>query len=347
MNKIGEKGIGESVWLGFFLYDVLNRFIDIVDYKQKNTHNQIISKEIEVEINKHGNKELQPTSIQDYNKINFEELKEIIQNLMNKLKNALNNIAWDGRWYIRAIDDFENKIGSEINDECKIDSISQSFAVISNAGDNDKKYIAMSSLENYLIDNEKDLVKLLTPALEKVDLGYISSYAKGMRENGGQYTHAAIWAMIAETMLNKPDEAMSIYKKINPIEHTKSKEGILKYKVEPYVIEADIYSEGNIAGRGGWTWYTGSSSWLYEAQIKYILGIKIHHGVLTIRPCVPKDWQRFDVEFLWKEAYYHIRYNQVGNYKISIEDNEYGLKTNEKDEIVLKDSGEYEILVYF
>ncbi len=347
MNKIGEKGIGESVWLGFFLYDVLNRFIDIVDYKQKNTHNQIISKEIEVEINEHGNKELQPTNIQDYNKINFEELKEIIQNLMNKLKNALNNIAWDGRWYIRAIDDFENKIGSEINDECKIDSISQSFAVISNAGDNDKKYIAMSSLENYLIDNEKDLVKLLTPALEKVDLGYISSYAKGMRENGGQYTHAAIWAMIAETMLNKPDEAMSIYKKINPIEHTKSKEGILKYKVEPYVIEADIYSEGNIAGRGGWTWYTGSSSWLYEAQIKYILGIKIHHGVLTIRPCVPKDWQRFDVEFLWKEAYYHIRYNQVGNYKISIEDNEYGLKTNEKDEIVLKDSGEYEILVYF
>ena len=205
----------------------------------------------------------------------------------------------------------------------------------------------MSSLENYLIDEENNLIKLLTPPLKDINLGYISSYAKGMRENGGQYTHAAIWAMIAEIILNKPEEAMSIYKKINPIEHTKSIEGVLKYKVEPYVVEADIYSEEPLAGRGGWTWYTGSSSWMYEAQIRYILGISIHHGRMTIKPCVPKEWKKFKLDYKWKNAVYHINYNQIGEYRIDILENEQSVKLNSKNEIELKEEGEYEVQVYF
>lgn len=189
MNRIGDKGYGESVWLGFFLYDILVRFVDIIEYREKNNPTKYINKDFEVGINEHGDKNLQPTEIQEYEKVYYTETKEKFKNISTKLKVALNTTAWDGKWYLRAFDDNGSKIGSISNEECKIDSIPQSFSVISNAGDNDKKYIAMSSLENYLIDNENNLVKLLTPALEKTNLGYISSYAKGMRENGGQYTH--------------------------------------------------------------------------------------------------------------------------------------------------------------
>ncbi|MBR3325582.1 MAG: hypothetical protein IKG14_06050 [Clostridia bacterium] len=146
-------------------------------------------------------------------------------------------------------------------------------------------------------------------------------------------------------MLNKPDEAMNIYKKINPIEHTKIKEAVLKYKVEPYVIEADIYSEDNLAGRGGWTWYTGASSWLYEAQIRYILGLNIYHGELTINPCVPKEWKEFKVKFKWKQATYHIKYKQIGERKTIIQNNNLIIKENES--IKLQEKGECEIKVYF
>lgn len=145
-------------------------------------------------------------------------------------------------------------------------------------------------------------------------------------------------------MLNKPDEAMNIYKKINPIEHTKSKEGLQKYKAEPFALEADIYSEGHMAGRGGWTWYTGSSSWLYETQIRYILGLRVYHGKLTIKPCVPKEWKEFEVKFKWKHATYMIKYKQVGEYKVVLNDEQ--LKS-ENSEIKLEESGEHEIKVFF
>lgn len=305
MNKIGESQKGESVWLGFFLYHIMTRFIQFIEDEKE---------------------------------------KDKFQETINKLRKILNTTCWDGRWYIRAFDDNGEPIGSMNNEECKIDSIAQSWSVISNAGDNDKKYIAMTSLENNLIDNNNNLVKLLTPALEKEELGYITSYAKGMRENGGQYTHAAIWALIAETMLNKPEEAINIYTKINPIEHTKSREEIQKYKVEPYVIEADIYSENNLAGRGGWTWYTGSSSCLYEAQIRYILGINIYHGIMTVKPCVPKNWEEFNVKFKWKNAVYNLKYKKGDEKEIAINNDQLKIKQNE---IELQDSGEFDILITF
>ena len=189
MNKVGKCGKGESVWLGFFLYNILNRFIELIDYYKINNKVQTISKDMEVEKDKSNNKKLKPTKIQNYNRINYEKIKNDFSEISSKIKKSLNSTAWDGRWYVRAFDDNGNIIGSVSSKECKIDSISQSFSVISKAGDNDKKLIAMSSLENYLIDNENNIVKLLTPALDNIDLGYISSYAKGMRENGGQYTH--------------------------------------------------------------------------------------------------------------------------------------------------------------
>ena len=195
------------------------------------------------------------------------------------------------------------------NDECRIDGISQSWSIISNAGDNDKKYISMESLENHLVDRVNGIIKLLDPPFEKGKLepGYIKAYLPGVRENGGQYTHGAIWVIIAEAMLGFGDKALDLYKMINPIEHARTKEASQKYKVEPYVISADVYGASNLAGRGGWTWYTGSSSWFYKAGIEYILGLKIENEYLKIEPCIPKDWKEYQIRYKWKDSVYNIK----------------------------------------
>ncbi len=261
LNTVGNKNKGESVWLGFFLYEILTRFIPICKEKE------------------------------DYEKAEkYEQIK-------NDLKKALNGIAWDGRWFKRAFTDDGEPIGSIENEECKIDSISQSWGVISNAADNDKKYISMESLENHLIDKENGIMKLLDPPFNKTKMepGYIKSYLPGVRENGGQYTHAAIWAIIAFTKLGFGDKALEYYRMINPIEHSRTKETAYKYKVEPYVIPADIYGAEGLTGRGGWTWYTGSSSWFYKAGIENILGLNIENNILRINPCIPKDWKEYTI----------------------------------------------------
>ena len=203
----------------------------------------------------------------------------------------------------------EEPFGSLQNDECKIDSIAQSWSVISNMGDNDKKYISMESLENHLVDTENGLIKLLDPPFENGNLepGYIKAYLPGTRENGGQYTHAAIWVIIAEAILGFGDKAVEYFRMINPIEHSRTKDSVMKYKVEPYVIPADIYGQGNLAGRGGWTWYTGSSSWMYIAGIKYILGIDITDGYLNINPSISNQWKEYSVRLKYKEAVYNIK----------------------------------------
>ena len=203
----------------------------------------------------------------------------------------------------------EEHFGSLQNDECKIDSIAQSWSVISNMGDNDKKYISMESLENHLVDTENGLIKLLDPPFENGTLepGYIKAYLPGTRENGGQYTHAAIWVIIAEAILGFGDKAVEYFRMINPIEHSRTKDSVMKYKVEPYVIPADIYGQGNLAGRGGWTWYTGSSSWMYIAGLKYILGIDITDGYLNINPSISNKWKEYSVRLKYKEAVYNIK----------------------------------------
>ena len=272
-STVGNKGKGESVWLGFFLYDILVKFSKICEYK------------------------------------NDLDLKEQYLNTAEKLKKSLNTNAWDGRWFKRAFCDDGNVLGTIHNQECKIDSIAQSWSIISNAGDNDKKYIAIESLENHLVDRNNGIIKLLDPPFNNGNLepGYIKSYLPGTRENGGQYTHAAIWAIIAESLLGFGDKAVELSNMINPIEHSKTRELANKYKVEPYVIAADIYGANNLAGNGGWTWYTGSASWYYICILTNILGLKIENGFLKIEPSISKEWTEYEIRYKYGESIYHIK----------------------------------------
>ena len=301
-SNIGTKGKGESVWLGFFQYLVLEKFVELCE--------------------KYGEKE----RAEKYRKI------------MEALKRHLNTNGWDGRWYKRAFMDDGNVLGSIQNEECRIDSIAQSWATISGAGDNDKKYISLNSLENHLVDKEAGIIKLLDPPFEKSKLepGYIKAYIPGTRENGGQYTHAAVWTIIAEAMLGFGEKATEFFRMINPIEHARTKDEAKKYKVEPYVIPADIYG-GELAGRGGWTWYTGSSSWMYEAGIRYILGFNLEKNILKIEPHIPESWKEYSIRYKYGNSIYNIKVvnkNPNGNKRIRIDGREI-----EGDEIILQDNG--------
>ena len=279
LSTVGNKGKGESIWLGFFLYIILKEFSKLIK--------QCKQEEIET--------------------------SNWYENIAEKLKENLNENAWDGKWYKRAFADNGDIYGSMENEECKIDSIAQSWSVISGAGDIEKKESAMKSLENHLVDNENGLIKLLDPAFDKSKLepGYIKSYIPGVRENGGQYTHAAVWSIIAEAILGDGNKAVEWYKMINPIEHSRTKKEANRYKVEPYVMPADIYGNQNLLGQGGWTWYTGSSGWYYTAGIEYILGLKIYHNVLSINPCIPKEWEGYSIQFKYKESIYNINVKNI------------------------------------
>ena len=300
---------GESVWLGFFLYNILIRFAKICEYKKDVS------------------------------------LKAKYLMLSEELKKSLNENAWDGKWYKRAFFEDGTAIGSETSSECKIDGISQSFAVISGAGELDKCKEAMKNVDKNLVDRENMLIKLLTPAflnLEK-NPGYIKAYIPGVRENGGQYTHGAIWAIIANAILEKGEKAVEYFRILNPIEHARTFDASLKYKVEPYVVSADVYSNVNMLGRGGWSWYTGSSSWLYIAGLQYVLGIKRKGKILVLEPCFSKEWESVFIEYKYDNAVYEINiYNpdkkESGFQKMYI-DNE----LSEKNQIELKKEGSYKI----
>ena len=271
-SNIGSKGKGESIWLGFFLYDILNRFIPICESRKRSD------------------------LVQQYNQIKDE------------LKRNLNTSGWDGRWYKRAINDEQYEIGSMSSEECRIDSIAQSWSVISNAGDNDKKFICMQEAENYLVDRENKIIKLFEPAFENssINPGYIKAYPAGIRENGGQYTHASIWLIIAEAILGFGDKAVEFAEMINPIEHSKTKEEARRFKLEPYAMQADVYTNKHLLGRGGWNWYTGSSSWYFKAIIEYILGLKVKNGYLKVEPCISKNWKEYEIRYKYKTSVYNI-----------------------------------------
>ena len=272
---------------------------------------------------------------------------------MEELRKHLNTNGWDGRWFKRAFMDDGNVLGSIQNEECRIDSIAQSWATISGAGDNDKKYISLNSLENHLVDKEAGIIKLLDPPFEKSKLepGYIKAYIPGTRENGGQYTHGAIWAIIAEAILGFGDKAVEYFRMINPIEHSRTKDEANKYKVEPYVIAADIYG-GSLAGRGGWTWYTGSSSWMYEAGIKYILGLNIEENILRIEPHIPANWNSYKIKYKYGDSIYNITVNNrmidnkegiriiINGEVVKNEENYVENRQLRKNEILLNKNGE-------
>lgn len=306
MNEIH----GESVWLGFFIYDILDKFIKICKIKED------------------------------------EEVLKRYEKEMNFIKENLDKNAWDGKWYKRAFFNNGNEIGSIKNDECKIDSIVQSWSVISKAGDNIKQKLAMESLEKELVDYKNKLIKLLTPPFDntKIEPGYIKAYIPGVRENGGQYTHAAIWAVIAETMLQNADKAMKLYKFVLPTEHSSTKEEADKYKVEPYVIAADIYSTENLAGMGGWSWYTGSASWAYKAGLENILGLIIENKTIKINPCIPKEWKEYKIKYKYEGTLYNITIKNpegksIGITKLLLD----GKEIIEKQVPLHKNDGEKEI----
>ncbi len=277
MNMVGIEGKGESVWLGFFLYEVLIRFAEIAEMQGD-------------------------IPFSDRCKAEASELqKNIDQN------------GWDGEWYRRAYFDDGSPLGSAVNPECRIDSIVQSWSVLSGAGDKARSPLAMQALDDHLVNRDNKLIQLLDPPFDKSDLnpGYIKGYVPGVRENGGQYTHAAIWAAMAFAALADNKRAWELLQIIIPINHSLKPEDIAVYKVEPYVVAADIYAVEPHTGRGGWTWYTGSAGWLYRLIVESLLGLRLEADKLYIEPCIPADWETYKVNYRYRETIYHITVYQV------------------------------------
>ena len=272
MSTVGNRGQGESVWLGWFVYSVLKKFVPIS--------------------RRRGD----------------EERTERYEKAAGDIAGAIEKNAWDGNWYRRAYFDNGAPLGSAQNSECKIDAIAQAWSVISGAGDAKRVREAMSSLEDYLVDRDSGLIKLLTPPFDEGDLepGYIKGYVPGVRENGGQYTHGAAWAIIAFAMLGEGDRAWELFELINPINHTRTHIEYSRYKAEPYVMAADVYAVGPHVGRGGWTWYTGSAGWIFRAGIEYILGLKKEEDRLFIDPCIPGKWTEYKIKYRHLDTTYAI-----------------------------------------
>jgi cyclic beta-1,2-glucan synthetase len=277
MNMVGNKGKGESVWLGFFLFDVLNQFAKIA------------------------------RTVNDF------EFVELCTNNAKNLQQHIEKNAWDGKWYRRAYFDNGTPLGSESNDECQIDSISQSWSVLSGAGDTGRSNLAMESANKRLVSHEHALIQLLDPPFDKSDMnpGYIKGYVPGVRENGGQYTHAAVWMSMAFAKLGDRKKAWEIVTMINPINHTQSAEQVAHYKVEPYVIAADVYALPPHTGRGGWTWYTGSAGWMYRLILESLLGLRLETDKLIFEPCVPSDWTSYNIRYRYRQSVYRITIIQL------------------------------------
>jgi cyclic beta-1,2-glucan synthetase len=270
MNRVGAEGRGESIWVGWFLYATLKRFAPLVTLMKDD-----------------------PTPF----------LKQAEQ-----LSRALEAHAWDGDWYLRAFYDDGSRLGSHENNECQIDSLAQSWAVLSGAADSVRAAQAIESVNRILVKQAEQMILLFTPPFDKTtrDPGYIKGYPPGVRENGGQYTHAAIWTAWAFAALGQGERAGALFRLLNPISHADTPGKAACYKVEPYVIAADIYSQSPHTGMGGWTWYTGSSGWMYRLGLEAILGLTRLGNMLKIDPCIPGNWPGFKVDYHFGTAHYKI-----------------------------------------
>jgi cyclic beta-1,2-glucan synthetase len=260
---------------------------------------------------------------------------------VEKLKQALEDEAWDGDWYRRAYFDDGTPLGSAQNEECRIDSIAQSWGIISGAADTHRAHRAMAAVEEYLIRRGDGLVILFTPPFDRsaLDPGYIKGYVPGVRENGGQYTHAALWVLIAYAILGDGDRAGELFALLNPINHASTRAGLHKYKVEPYTAAADVYAVWPHTGRGGWTWYTGSSSWMYRAGLEFILGFKLRGESLKIDPCIPRGWREYEIDYRYKTSHYLIKVENPYDISRGIASVEVDGVPQAEDEIALKDDG--------
>ncbi len=312
MNLVGAEGKGESVWVAWFQILVRTRFAGIAENR--------------------GDKDLA-----------IRLRAQAVQ-----LHQAIEDYAWDGDWYLRAWFDDGTPLGSHVNDECKIDSLPQSWAVLSGAGDAVRRVTAIDSALSNLVDWENRLVKLFTPPFDQGSLqpGYIKGYVPGIRENGGQYTHAAIWLAQALAGLGRGGEAHRLWQMLSPICHADTPEGVARYMVEPYVVAADVYGMPPHVGRGGWTWYTGSAAWLYRAALETMLGFTLSGNNLTFDPCIPSDWPHFEIEYRHGSTIYRCRVEnpsraEQGVIEVWLD----GAMTSDRSVQLVDDGGTHEVRV--
>jgi cyclic beta-1,2-glucan synthetase len=311
MNRVGIEGRGESVWLGWFLCTVLSGFAPLCERYQMTERS-----------NRYGSH-------------------------MEKLRKGLEQ-AWDGDWYRRAYFDDGTPLGSAQNDECRIDSIAQTWAVISRVAESYRAARAMAAVNEYLIRRGDGLIVLFTPPFDKskLDPGYVKGYVPGVRENGGQYTHAALWTVIAFAMLGDGDRAGELFGLLNPINHSSTRAGLHKYKVEPYVAMGDVYAVPPHTGRGGWTWYTGSAGWMYRAAVEYILGFKLQGDRLRIDPCIPRGWREFEINYRRGNTAYRIKVENPHSLCRGVAEVKLDGVTQSGNEVVLiADGQQHQILV--
>jgi cyclic beta-1,2-glucan synthetase len=279
MNRVGNHGQGESIWLAFFLYKVLMDFSRLAQRRGDQTFAKFCAENASL------------------------------------LQHNIEASGWDGKWYLRAYYDSGEPLGSSRNLECKIDSLPQSWSVLSEAGDFERYSQAMDSVDRLLVRRDAQIIQLLDPPFDKTALnpGYIKGYVPGVRENGGQYTHAAVWVVIAYATMGYNQKAWELFSMINPTNRSSSASAIETYKVEPYIVAGDIYSVPPHVGRGGWTWYTGSAGWMYRLIIESLMGIILEGNRLKFAPCLNPGWQSFKLRYRYRETYYYVTVIRTGS----------------------------------
>jgi cyclic beta-1,2-glucan synthetase len=313
MSRVGQGGKGESVWLGWFLHTILWEFAKVADARAESKR------------------------------------AETWRLHVSALKAALERDGWDGEWYRRAFFDDGTPLGSAQDSECRIDSIVQSWGVLSGAAERGRAVRAMAAVDQYLVRRPEGLVLVLTPPFDKTshDPGYIKGYLPGIRENGGQYTHAAAWTVMAFAALSEGDKAAELFRMINPINRTASRATVQRYKVEPYVVAGDVYSEPPHVGRGGWTWYSGSAGWLHRSAIEWILGFRLRGSVLSIDPCIPRSWPAYSIRFRYHSTRYKIKVENPSGVArgVTIVELDGKLLPNIPNVPLIDDGGEHDIRV--
>jgi cyclic beta-1,2-glucan synthetase len=278
MSTVGDKGVGESVWLAWFLVDVLTKFASVCEGRGE--------ADLALEYRARG----------------------------RRYTEAVEATSWDGEWYRRAYFDDGTPLGSRESQEARIDSLAQSWSVISGAAKRDRAAQAMRSVEKHLIRERDRLVLLFTPPFDvsTPHPGYIMGYPPGVRENGGQYTHAALWVAMAFARMGNGERAVEVLQLLNPIEHTRSPEECAIYQTEPYVVAADVYALKGQVGRGGWTWYTGSAGWMYRVWLEEVLGFRLRGNRLSIEPKLPSEWPGYTITFRFRATEYRIEVKSGG-----------------------------------
>ena len=311
MNLVGAAGKGESVWLGFFLFDLLMRFSEIAEIHKD-------------------------PPFAEFCRENAERIRE-----------NLERDGWDGEWYRRAYFDSGEPLGSLKNPECMIDSVAQSWAVLSGAASGERAITAMEAAKKHLIFRNDRLITLLTPPFDTAPInpGYIKGYVPGVRENGGQFSHAAIWILMAFAALGDHEQAWDLLPFVNPIHHSRTPEDVRKYRVEPYAVASDIYAAPPHTGRGGWTWYTGSAGLMYTLILESLLGVKRSGDQLAFDPCIPEQWKSYRIEYRYRSTMYHIEMKKSGTgsgvRSIAVD----GIDQADKGIHLVDDEGDHQVVV--